>query len=334
MAPGQRRPSTYRTRDRWPRLWKAHSDLREVPIRGRNRGHSSVDKAEHRRGREDTTAACRSDPAAAPRWPAGPPPARSTASAPVIADAVGACCSPPCRCAVLSPGPRSAWCWNPSRCRRSLPRSPRREARRWPWRSRCCSPGCPSAELLPRGASVLGPDGHHPDAPGRRAGRGGSARPAGGKGRQRGGGREPPGYSGSGGVAERRRCSTRWTRQGRPERRRRLAASGRLEQDCRSRSRAGSRPAWPGASIDGTQPTPKGLAGVEETAPRPAKLRSGRRLGGGAFYDTLLREDGRGGVGEPRRRPAGRCRRRWWRSWSGSTRRMRRSEGGDASRRA
>ena len=41
----------------------------------------------------------------------------------------------------------------------------------------------------------------------------------------------------------------------------------------------------------GRSPTPKGLAGVEETARGLRQLEgAARRLGGGAFYDTLLRD--------------------------------------------
>jgi hypothetical protein len=150
-----------------------------------------------------------------------------------------------------------------------------------------------AAALLPRGASVLGPDGTT------------LMRLAAGQATEVlldrlevKGGAEAVLITGSLSEtgAEVRRITTlleALDEAGPAARRRRLAAiRGRLERSCRSRF-ANGLAAGVAAPLQaaGWRPTAEALAGVEATARGLRQLEGlARRLGGGAFYDTLLRD--------------------------------------------
>jgi len=150
-----------------------------------------------------------------------------------------------------------------------------------------------AAALLPRGASVLGPDG--PTLMRLAAARASEVlldR------LEVKGGAEAVLATGSVGEtgAEVRRITTlldALDEAGPPERRRRLAAiRGRLEQSCRSRFASGLA-AGVAAPLQATGggPTVEVLAGVEATARGLRQLEgAARRLGGGALYDSMLRD--------------------------------------------
>jgi len=147
-----------------------------------------------------------------------------------------------------------------------------------------------AAELLPRGASILGPDGTTL----MRLAVGQAAEVLLDRLEVKGGSEAVVANRLDVSGAAVRRITTlldALDAAGPPERRRRLAAiRGRLEQDCRSRFARGIETGVAGALRSmGGSPTPKGLADVEATARGLRQLEgAARRLGGGGYYDTLL----------------------------------------------
>jgi len=256
-------------------------------------GHSSVDKASIAEAGEILWPRAGAILAAAPALAGWPATGLPTASAPVIANAVGAVLLAAVPLRGLVAGAEIGVVLEPEPVQAILAEVATSGSEALAMAVAVLLAWLPeAAELLPRGASVLGPDGTAL----MRLAVGQAAEVLLDRLEARGGSEAVVANRLDISGAAVRRITTlldALDAAGPPERRRRLAAiRGRLEQDCRSRFARGIETGVAGALQSmGRSPTPKGLAGVEETARGLRQLEgAARRLGGGAFYDTLLRD--------------------------------------------